>query len=1097
MTSQDTSLLLNKLTARERQIAECYAQGQTYKEAAKALNVSPSTVRNHITAIYRKLEIGNKVELIQLFHSDATTSRSEDLGSSLVSEPSTVTEERRQVTVLVAKLNALPDLELDELHQFIQSYHQYVARIIQKFQGHIARYDSAAVVIYFGYPEAHEDDAERAARSGLQLIDQISILHKNNITPTISIGIDSGTVVFSTAPDGLPLLFGTVSQRAQQLVDRALPNTLLVSESSRILLGEGFYFEQTNYPERNYRINSVKTSVRFESRPPKLTQLVGRKAELSLLLDRWDLAQHQEGQFVLLSGEAGIGKSRVVHTFLESVSDQKHQLQHNQCSPFYTQSALYPFIYELTQELAAISSNDAKLNQLADWASVSNQSTEYSVPLLATLLSVSIEDRYPALQSSAQKQKQDTLILLSEMLLASAGRNPLLIIVEDIHWLDPTSLEFLELLIKQIIHSPVLIIATARPEFNQNWGELAHVSKLTINRLSTDQVLIMVDSISEAQELPSHLREHIASKVDGVPLFVEEVTKAIIESDTDKSNGAATQLGVPATLYDSLLSRLDRLGEAKAIAQIGAVIGREFSRELLQKVAEIDDNKLNDRLEQLVDAGVLYQRAQLSDGSYIFKHALIQDVSYDTLLQNKRQALHAKIVEVLKANHPQVEPELLAQHCEAAGLVDQAIINWQKAGERAAQRSAYIEAEWHFKKGLNVLSTQLESNNKKEKELEFLITLGPMLVSRWFGGPELKKIYNRISILCNEIENKDIKVPALQGLRHFFLVKDEFDNAYFFAKELLRLATETQKRRDFIEAHRGLGSVALFSGDVLGAKQHFEQALKLTNKIEIKHDIRYAGNVIVTCEMYLALALAYLGYLDHALEVGDQSLATAKASNDLSSVADAFYFRTTLFQLYGSDDLTMQEVKKLLAFTDEQKFDGYFKATRVIEHWLLVKKADPSASIAAMLDYLEMRSAVDHKLFGPYDRMLIAEAYKNNNQFHKSLSFIEDTIGIIESSQELVWLAEAYRLKGEILLATPRGALDDVVSSFQKAIQVARSQSAKFWELRAATGLAQLWCDQGKRSEAYELLAPVYNWFTEGFDTADLKDAKALLSELT
>ena len=1087
-TPPDTTLL-DRLTARERQIAEHYAQGQTYKEAAKALHVSPSTVRNHITTIYRKLEIGNKVELIQLLQSDVESITTLLFEPSSESVKNVFAEERRQVTVLIAKLHALP-IELDEIHTLIQRYHQYVTEIAQQYQGYIARYDSSIVTFYFGYPKAHEDDAERAIYSGLQITDHHEL--------QISAGIDSGAVVFSAAPNGEPVLSGMVADHARQIAEQAPANTLILSNNSRNLSGEGFHYKNTELAAlSSWQVTGIKTSVRFEARPPKLTPLIGREVEANLLLDRWALAQQREGQLVVLTGEAGIGKSRVVHTLLERIDKNTTQLQRYQCSPFYTQSALYPFIDELNSYLSAADSTSDKLGQLLEWVSSSGQPAERVVPLLATLLSLSTEERYPPLQLSAQKQKQDTLTLLAEVLLARAEQQPLLVIIEDVHWLDPTSLELLQLLAGQIATASILIVVTTRPELKVSWGEFPHISKLTINRLNSDQVLSMVDAISETQTLPSYLRNHIASKVDGVPLFIEEVTKAILESDTDKNNNEATQLGVPATLYDSLLSRLDRLGEAKAIAQIGAVIGRKFDRDLLVKVVNIENKKLNERLDQLVDAGLLFQHGKTDNVSYLFKHALIRDVSYDTLLQNKRQILHAKIAEVLETDYSESEPELLAQHYTEAGLMQTAIVYWQKAGEQAALQSLYNEAESHFKEGLKLLLDLPEQDETREKELELLTALGPMLASHSYGNPELTSVYSRINDLCKKTERISVKIPALQGLRQFHLVRSELSDAYSFGKELLCLSKITCDYHDQLEACRAIGTVKFHLGDLLNSKNFLEKGIKLGGSLgRVKHDIRYAGHPTVTCQMYLSLLLWIMGYPQQAYTISQQSILTARNSRDLFSLADALYYRLAFLQLLRSLKLANREINDLLKLTDEQGFILYFKAGRVIENWLLAARNLAEANLDRMLDYLTFRSKVGHKIWRPYDCILIAEVYKDKKQFKKGLNIIQDALIVIDKTQEIIWLPEVHRQKGEILSAMPEGNLIEAEYSFQRAIQVAQSLHAKSWELRAAMSLARLWHVQGKRGEAYKLLAPVYNWFTEGFDTADLKDAKTLLDEL-
>jgi len=738
--------------------------------------------------------------------------------------------ERRQLTVqfidLVGSTTLSQQLDPEELREVIQAYRETCAAIIGRFDGHLAKYLGDGLLVYFGYPQAHEDDAPRAVRAGLGIVAALpqlnarlqSVLERHSGAPLqVRIGIHTGLVVagemgVGDQPEPLGIV-GETPNIAARLQEKTEPNSVIISPTTHRLVAGLFECEELgpqalkglSAPLVVYRVvRESEAQSRFEAAVQKgLTPLVGRAEELALLQRRWERAEAGDGQVVLLSGEPGIGKSRLVQELKEQLAPAGVTRMELRCSPYHQHSALYPIIEHL-QRLLQFAREDApaaKLEKLQRTLSSYRFPQADTVPLLAALLSLPHPEGYSPLTLSPQKQKEKTQAALVAWLVEEAEQQPVYTAWEDLHWADPSTLEVLTLVVDQAPTARLYVLLTFRPEFTVPWRPRAHFTQLTLSRLGRPQVVTMVEGVTSGKALPPEVVEQIVAKTDGVPLFVEELTKTVVESglltavnDHYELNGPLPPLAIPSSLHASLLARLDRLSAVREIAQLGATIGREFSYELLQTVSRLDDETLQQGLKRLVEAELVYQHGLPPQAHYLFKHALIQDAAYQSLLKSTRQQYHRQIAQVLAERFSETvetQPELLAHHYTEAGLITQAIPYWQQAGQQAAERSANVEAIEHLTKGLALLETLPPSPERTRRELRLQIVLGaPLIATKGYAGPEVGQAYTRARELCRQIGDTAQLFSVLRGLSLHYMVCAEHKAAHELAGQLLALAEQ-------------------------------------------------------------------------------------------------------------------------------------------------------------------------------------------------------------------------------------------------------------------------------------------------------------------
>ena len=1037
--------------------------------------------------------------------------------------------ERRQLTVMFCDLvrsAALSErIDPEELHGLMQAYGKACGEVVTRYEGHVAQYRGDALMVYFGWPTAHEDDVERGVRAALDIVQGVKSV---NVTPPLAvhIGVATGTVVvgeISRTDDAeAKLAVGETPNLAARLQELAGPDEIVIAPATRRLVGAAFELSDLGahslkgiaQPVRAWRVDSVhRLEGRFEAARGRvaLTPLVGREQEVNLLLDRWALAQEGEGQVVLLSGEPGIGKSRILSALRTRLERQGAQTLRFQCSPYYVNSAFWPSIdnFERALKFGRDETPQSKLDKLEALIV-----TDYGRPLsdvrfVASMLSIPCEERYGALPLTPQKHKDETLRALVDLTEAAARKQPSAMLFEDLHWADPTTLEVLDLLIDRVRHFSLLILLTHRPEFQSRWGAHGHVTGLNLSKLTRAQSSDMVSQLAGGKALPGDLLEQIVAKTDGVPLFVEELTKSVLESgelkeagDRYEYVGAAHTTPIPATLRDSLMARLDRFMPVKEIAQIGAAIGREFSYELIEAVAPRTKGDLDSALQQLTDSGLAFRRGTPPDATYTFKHALVQDAAYDSLLKSRRQALHAKIARVLEEHFPAIkdtEPELLAHHLTAAGQTEAAIGYWQKAGKLALKRLALNEAISHLNKGMELIGTLPKSAQRDANELDLRTPLGAAWMARkGWSASEVWSSFHPALGLAKSLGRHETLVSIYYGLYTHVSVRGRVAEALAWVNEMLASAEASGDLVLLIVGHRAACAIYYFLGDFNRSREHGDRVLALYSEEQHRHLADILNNDPKTgAGIYVCLGAWMLGYPDRAVQLSDAKDAHARRRGHPFDLGWALTFGDPVWDFRC-------EPAPLLARIEEAERLGRAHSLPVISEvlaqivkglaWLRAGHLDEA--VPHLRAAIEKWNAGGALLWMPYLRATLAEGLALSGDLDGGLSLIEESLTQIARPgwEERSHLAEVLRLKGWMLYQ--QGKLAAAEENYLASLNVAREQQAKSWELRTSTSLARLWQSQGKRQEALDLLKPVYDWFTEGFDTKDLKEAKALLAEL-
>lgn len=1042
--------------------------------------------------------------------------------------------ERRQLTVmfcdLVGSTPLSEQLDPEDLRDIVRSYQEACAEIINNHNGYIGQYLGDGLLIYFGYPLAHEDDAQRAVRAGLEIVEAMHELplHNSQLQRPLQvrIGIHTGLVVAGEMGGGNrrePMaIVGETPNIAARLQGLAEPNTVLISGATHKLV-EGF-FEYTNLGMHTLKGISTRMEVyqvlqesglysRFEAAVTKgLTPLVGREQEVGILLDRWQKAKEGKGQVVLIGGEAGIGKSRLVQMMKESVAGESHARIEVRCSPIYQNSSLYPLIDKLQRVLqfSREDSSEEKLGKLEKTLDQYDFPLQQIFPLFASLLSLPIPDHYPPLNLTPQKQKQKTLEAFLAWLLKEAERQPLLSVAEDLQWIDSSTLEYLSLLVEQVAASRIFALFTFHPNFIPPWMMRSHMTQITLNRLTHKQAEALVERATGGKDLPAEVIQQIADKTDGVPLFVEELTKMVLESGLLRERGSDYELtgplpslAIPTTLQDSLMARLDRLGTAKEVAQLGATLGREFTYELLQTIFPIDETTLQRELGKLVKAELLYQRGQLPQATYFFKHALIQQAAYQSLLKSKRQYYHQIIAQVLEEKFPETvetQPEFLAYHYTEAGSREQAIPYWQKAGQRAIERSANLEAIGHLTKGLELLKNMPDTPEHTQQELTLHIALGvPLIATKGGSSPEVEKVYTRARELCKQVGETRQLFPVLFGLWRVYIGRAELQTARNLGEELLSTAQSLKDPAFLLQAQHALWTTLSYLGDLSLTRKHLAQGIALYDFQQYKsHAFIYGGHDPgVCCRSYLAWVLWLLGYPEQALTKSQAALKLAQELFHPNSLAIALDSAAMVHQLCRQEQAVREQAEAMITLSSEHGFRFSLALGTIMRGWALSELGQREDGIMEMRRGMAAFRDTGSELGLSYSLSLLGQAYGNGGQTEEGLSVLDDALDMVDRNGERRWEAELYRLKGELLLRRCKENHKDVETCFRQAIDVARRQSARSLELRAAMSLGRLRQKQGKKEEARKMLSDIYGWFTEGFETKDIKEAKALLEELS
>jgi class 3 adenylate cyclase/predicted ATPase len=1056
---------------------------------------------------------------------------------NVAAAPSTVprlaeTGERRQVTVMFSDLVGSTALSArmdpEDLREVISAYQKCVAEVVRRLGGFVAKYLGDGVLVYFGYPEAHEDDPERAVRAGLELITEVSAL-KTSVSLQTRVGIATGLVVVGDLVGSGEAqergIVGETPNLAARLQGIAEPNTVVIAEGSRRLLGSLFELEDLGAKDLKGIAGPVRAwaalwvsslESRFEAlHAAGLTALVGREEEIELLLRRWSRAKSGEGQVALLSGEAGIGKSRLTAELLERLAAEPHTRLRYFCSPQRTDSALYPVIGQM-ERAAGFAHDDtpqARLDKL-DALLAQTSTTAQDAALFAEMLSLPNDGRYPALALSPEQRRQRTLDALVARVEALARQNPVLMIFEDAHWTDPTSLELFGRTVDRIRTLRVLLLVTFRPEFEPPWIGRAHVTALTVNRLTKHEIGAMIDRVVGNKLLPVSLHQDIVERTDGIPLFVEEMTKAVLEAESEgkvQRTAAAVSspiVAVPASLHASLMARLDRLGPVKEVAQIGAAIGREFSHALLAAVVRKPEAELGSALNHLIAAGLLFQQGVPPHATYLFKHALVQDAAYGTLLREPRRALHARIADTLEsqfAESAENQPELLARHCTEAGLIEKAAGLWGKAGQRSLARSALVEAAEQLTRALGQIASLPAAPALRREQIKLQVALiNTLFHVKGYAAPETKAAVEQARLLIEQATAMGeapgdplLLFSVLYGLWVANLVA--FNSAVFvdLATQFLSLAEKQGMTGPLMLGHQMVGISLQSTGDITGGRIHYDQAIARYDPAQhCQLATRFGQDSKVVNLSRRSAALWLLGYPEAALSDAEHALTHAREIGHAASLMYTLGHGLLARYQCGNYANATAVFNELVALAEE-KGTLFWKGFGMMNQGCVCAlSGQPSDAVRMITSGLAAQKLTGATLWMPFFLSYLARAYAELGNFEEALHSIGEAITTVETTKEKWCEAEVHRTAGEITLLALEPDAAQAEVHFRHALAVARQQQAKSWELRAAMSLARLWRDQGKQQQARDLLAPVYKWFTEGFDTLDLKEAKALQEEL-
>ena len=1093
--------------------------------APLAVPASPSPATNPSENVSEP--IGREATLSEVTDHVTQVARQQPLESA---EGTRVTKhdaaERRQITAMSCEaigVAARADgIGLEDLHEAIVAFQHCLSEIVGRHSGFVASRLGNSVLVLFGYPAAHEHDAERAIHAGLELCAAVRTLSPDADVPMrCRVGVATGMVIVGdlvgageVADHGI---VGDTPDLAVRLQSSAQPDTVTIEPTTWRLIGNLFDCHELGALDTNNDTELIRrwlvlgesaVASRFEAlRGSKLTPLVGRDEEIDLLLRRWARAKAGDGQIVLVSGEAGLGKSRITAELEERLQAEPHLRLRYFCSPYHQDSALFPIIDQLSRA-AGFARDDPPASKLEKLEALLARTAplDDDVAFLAELISLPASERHPLLNLSPQRKKERTLEALIRQLEGLAHEKPVVTVWEDAHWLDPTSRELLDLTVEHVRSLPVLLIVTFRPELQPPWAGQPQVSMLALSRLDRRDCTTLITQIGGGKTLPDEVVFAIADRTDGVPLFVEELTKSVLErgllreeNDRYVFDRPLQPLAIPATLHALLLARLDRLVSARGVAQIGAAIGRKFSYALLRAVSRLPEGELQMALGQLVASALVFQRGAPPDAVYTFSHALVQDTAHGSLLRKARQQLHAQIAGALETHSPEVietQPELLAQHYAEAGLVERAVAYWDKAGHRSVARSAMAEAVAQFQKGLDQLALLPEIPERRQKELEFSSALGAVLnVVKGSAAPETGQAYARARELWEQLGSpaEFVEVPCGQSRYHAH--RGELDRAQSLAEDLLHLSHRRNDVAGLVMGHYSSGRNLMWVGSFASSRSHLETVLALYDPNSHHSLVRQTGiHPQLAAQAALGIVLFCLGFPDQALAQSNKAIAGARRLPHPPTLAMSMGMDALLLSIIGDDVGLEQRVDGLVAIATDQGFPFYRATGAIYRGWVKAKNADVTEGLSLLRAGSSAYCATGATVWMPLYIALLAAACEIAGQIEEAAARLDQALQLVERTGERWFAAELDRQRGQLLLR--QGHPEAAEKLYREALSIAREQEAKLWELRAAASLARLWRDQGRCAAARDLLAPVYGWFTEGFATPDLKAAKMLLDEL-
>ena len=1047
--------------------------------------------------------------------------------------PSAADAERRHLTVMFVdvmdSMGLSQRIDAENLRDVIRAYQESASEVIERYDGHVAQYLGDGLLVYFGYPRAHEDDAERALRAGLGIVEAMTARNaefeeKLGLELSVRIGIHTGEVVVGVVGGSgrrETLALGEATNVAARLQAIA-PAGAVVASAATLHLVEGL-FATSELGRRQLKGMAESVTAVQVLRPSGiasrleaaaaggLTAFVGRDFELSALLECWERVREGRGQVVLIEGEAGIGKSRLIRAFRERLGDVDHGWQQCRGSSYHVNTALHAIVELLEQALDL--SQDETAEQRADKLErgIGSLGRDYPevVPLLADLLYVARPVGYAPIALGPDAHRRRTLEAIATWIVAQSEQHPLVFVAEDLHWFDPTSLELLGTLIDDIAQAPILLVLGFRPVFEPTWDERPHLLHMTLAPLARASVAAMARDVAGSRDLPAQVLKEIVKKTDGVPLFVEELTKTLLESGLLAERGARYEradplppLAIPETLQASLMARLDRLGPAKEVAQLASVLGREFPYDLLAAIYPGNARALETALARLVSVEVLHQvgEGELPQARFAFKHALIQDSAYQSLLRATRRQYHMRTADALLslfAPRVAAEPEYAAFHYEEAGLIDPAVLHHQRAGELANRRSASAEAIRHFRKAIELLSSRPAGRERDERELVLQVALGaPLVAARGYANREVQSVYARARELCHSVGHGPELSRALFGMAAFYMVRGDQKTALELSRQLLDFAQRGAQTQQLIFGHLATGVVLYLSGDPVESRHHLER----TSRLHGAHPdpslaYEYGQDPGIASRAYGALTLWQLGHPDRALGESDEAIALGRKQAHPFSLAFALALGSMLCEMRGERARALERAEEGVAVSQDQGFPLFLGVASAVRDWARSDPGRGAEGLQAFQETLARIATTGTGAAAPYFLWLLAHGFLKAGRPDLARGGLEVAWGMSRRFLHRFWDSDLHRLGGQILVAQGDAAANEVEACFQLALDTARHQRTRSLELRAATSLARFRLESGRNAEAREILQPVYAWFTEGFETRDLVEARAVLEE--
>jgi class 3 adenylate cyclase/predicted ATPase len=1037
--------------------------------------------------------------------------------------------ERRHLTVmfcdLVGSTVLSNSLDPEDLREIIGRYHDCVTQAVARFDGFVARYMGDGVLAYFGYPQAHEDNAERAVRAGLAMLGAIEDIEAPGQLQA-RVGIATGLVVVGDLlAEGQTRdrdVVGATPNLAARLQALAEPGTVVIADTTRAEVGALFDVQDLGlhdlrgFAERQrvWRIlGDSGLHSRFDALRSGDVPLVGREQELAALHGLWTTAKAGEGRVVLLSGEPGIGKSRLSAAFSEQLRSAPHGYVQYFCSPHHRDSALFPFVSELERAAgyAREDALDARLDALESLAGAPQGSEAGDVALFADLLSLQGSPRYPPLMLPPQRKKQRTFEALLRRLGTLAQRQPLLIVFEDLHWIDPTSLELLNLIVARIAQWPALLVLSFRPEFQPPWTDQAAVSALSLDRLSPQDAMALVGTLRGNQTaLPGDVVDDIVERCNGVPLFLEELTKAVLDETGGPERARAlvsavpgAMPAVPPTLQASLIARLDRLGSVAAeVAQIGAAIGAEFSFALLAAIASRDESELRRALGRLIEAGLVLERGASPQTVLSFKHALLQDAAYATLLREPRRRLHGRVADALLSaagGTSGTAPEIIAHHLQNADRPREALGYWRQAGEQAVRRAANREAVAHFRRALSLVEAQPETPERWQAELAILSGLCPALMNvHGWSAPEIGQTVERAGEVGLRLNSHAALAPIIAGLWLFNIGRGRYDKGDENSHHLFRIARDLDDQEILLQAHHSAWPIRFFRGQWVEADEHVKAGLALYDEERhAHHRAVYLGHDPAICGLTMdASAQWALGYSTRADRLLDEAMVLARRLRHPPSLVIALWFQIASRITWGEPAAVIEMAPELLSLSDEHGLPHARAIAQMQLGWALAHTGDTAEGMARLEEGLGLYTRIGFRQALTWCLCLMSESLMAVGRYTEGLEQIGRAFDVSQEMGEQYYAPRLYTVRSALLLHTQGRDSEAAEASLRQGLEVARRQGARGWELQVATELGRLWLDRGRRDAARHLLGPIYAWFTEGFDKPDLLKARALLDEL-